>query len=107
MQDFEMQHRSTFHDDPSMQELLAPFIARLAQHVQTLRFLIAQNNAEEIRRIAHQLKGAGKSYGFAPISAHAAAIEHAITTTQTLPSALPDLEALLTYIENIEGYASL
>ena len=98
-------HHSTFHTDPTMRDLLVAFTRRLPAQVAQLRSLIAQNNPGEIRRIAHQLKGAGKSYGFPPITEHAAAIEQKLSASPaSLPAAQPDLHALISYIENIEGY---
>ena len=48
------------------------------------QFLLLFENAkwEELRRMAHQLKGAAGSYGFEPITEAAARLENAIRQTQ-------------------------
>ena len=97
-------HRSIYADDPMMQPLIAEFVARLFRQVADLRHAMQQNDRISLQRICHQLKGSGKSYGFEPISTHAAAANEKLRAHHPLPDALPDLHALLEYIEQIENY---
>ena len=97
-------HRSLYADDPLMQPLITDFVARLSQQVTQIRQALAANDPEPLRRIAHQLKGSGKSFGFEPITTHAATILEKLHANLPLQSATPDTTALLTYIEQIENY---
>ena len=100
-------HRSIFHDDPTMDELLAAFTQAPSRKWYELRKYMMEGNPEQIRRIAHQLKGAGKSYGYAPVTDYAGTIEEKLKIAPNLGAVLPELDALLAYMEKIEGYESV
>ena len=87
-----------------MQPLLKEFTANLAGHVAAIRKAIAADDASALRQICHQLKGSGKSYGFAPISTHADEAGKKIVAGRPLSDVYSDINALLDYIERIEGY---
>src|SRR5689334_17450419 len=55
---------STLADDPDMAELLALFVSELPQRLVDIRQAAQGHNWQEVRRLAHQLRGAGGSYGF-------------------------------------------
>jgi len=97
-------HRSVYADDPLMKPLIAEFVARIPQQAADLRDAIQHDDPAPLLRICHQLKGSGKSYGFEPISTHAAAANEKLRAHHPLLDALPDLHALLDYIEHIEDY---
>jgi HPt (histidine-containing phosphotransfer) domain-containing protein len=96
-----MKHRSLYAADPAISAILPAFHARLAQHLKTIHDLQQSNNLPELQRLMHQLKGAGKSYGYADISTHAANAEAALKSSPE--SAAPHIHALVRYIENIDG----
>ncbi|MDP3215538.1 MAG: Hpt domain-containing protein, partial [Deltaproteobacteria bacterium] len=66
---------SDFADDPDMAEIIDGFVAGLVGRAEALRAAAAEGRREEVRRLAHQLKGAAGGYGFAPITAAAAELE--------------------------------
>lgn len=70
--------RSTLADDPDMRELVGQFVESLGKRVTLLESLLLGGETAELRRAAHQLKGAGGGYGFDPISAAAGALERSV-----------------------------
>lgn len=67
--------RSSFAGDAEMAELVALFVAEMPGRVETLEALWREQALEDLRRAAHQLKGSGGGYGFAPLSEAAGALE--------------------------------
>ena len=66
---------SLFADDPDMTELLTEFCQDLGVHAQTLEAALDCDDLVRLRRVAHQLKGAGGGYGFPQITEAAAEVE--------------------------------
>jgi HPt (histidine-containing phosphotransfer) domain-containing protein len=65
-------------DIPEGFETLAPrYLASRQKDVALLRELLGQSDFENLRRLAHNMKGTGTSYGFPDISRLGAAIEQA------------------------------
>ena len=91
-------------DNPLMQPLITAFVARLAPPATELRRAHAASDPQSLRRNCHQPKGSGKSFGFAPISTHAAAALEKLHAGLPAQSLTPDITALLAYIEQI-GYS--
>jgi hypothetical protein len=97
-------HRSRYADDPHIAPVLPSFHARLAEHLKTIHRLQQTHNHADLQKLMHQLKGAGKSYGYDDISTHAAAAELALKTAPE--TAAPHIQSLITYIQNIDGLAA-
>lgn len=74
--------RSDFAHDPDMAELVREFVQELPQRMDALEEAWRDANSELVARVAHQLKGAGAGYGFAPVSDAAAKLEQAVKSTQ-------------------------
>lgn len=68
---------STYAGDPAMRELVGLFVTELPARVRSLTFALDRGALEDLARLAHQLKGAGAGYGFAPITDAAARLEQA------------------------------
>ena len=66
--------------------------------------LLRDQSMEELRRIVHQLKGAGGGYGFAPITKFAAAAEQRIKSGDPLNAITAEVEALCRVLRSVEGY---
>ena len=66
---------STLGGDPDLGELVELFVDEMPERVQNITTLLAESDWEELRRSAHQLKGAAGSYGFDAISPIAAVVE--------------------------------
>lgn len=73
---------STLQADPGFAELLAAFAEEMPRRAAALENALARQAFEEVRRIAHQLKGAASSYGFLPITQLAGQLEHAIVRNE-------------------------
>jgi HPt (histidine-containing phosphotransfer) domain-containing protein len=97
-------HRSTLAAHPDVKDLLPRFIGRLPEQVGQLRAALAAGDRATLQRLIHQCRGAGRSYGFAPISQHAADAEEALLAGAALPAVEPMVRRLVAYIEEIEGY---
>ena len=66
---------STFRDDPDLAGIIAEFIGQLPQRLVEMRQAAANNQWDALLRAAHQLKGAGGSYGYACLSEAARELE--------------------------------
>ena len=66
---------SDFAGDPDMRELVEFFVEQMPTRVQALQDSFESGALEDVRSIAHQLKGAGGSYGFPQITESARALE--------------------------------
>ena len=69
--------RSEYADDPDLAEALDAFIAGLGDHVEAMGQAFMAGSYDELQREAHQLKGAGGSYGYPSVSEAAAVLEDA------------------------------
>jgi len=69
---------SSLGNDPELGELVEMFVDEMPGRVDRFEKLFAEKNWEELRRAAHQLKGAVGSYGFDVITPKAAQLEEAV-----------------------------
>ena len=69
--------QSEIADDPDVAELLDAFVAGLTGKVDSMRRALAHGNHDELRGLAHQLKGAGGSYGYPMLTEAARTLEGA------------------------------
>jgi CheY-like chemotaxis protein len=67
--------RSAFRDDPDMAGITAEFVGQLPQRLADMRQAATNNQWEVLQRAAHQLKGAGGSYGYACLTDAARELE--------------------------------
>ncbi len=67
--------RSQYADRPAIARLLGEFVGRLDERVQAMEMALAASQTDELRRLAHQLKGAAGSYGYPGLSAAAKILE--------------------------------
>jgi len=67
---------SSLAGDPDMMELLALFVSELPQRLVEIRQAAQGQNWQEVRRLAHQLRGAGGSYGFPLLTTAAGQVEN-------------------------------
>jgi HPt (histidine-containing phosphotransfer) domain-containing protein len=77
---------STLAAEPDFAELVCLFVEEMPGRVEGLRSALERRDWEELRRLAHQLKGAGGGYGFEPITLSAARLEAVIRCS--LPEAI-------------------
>ncbi|MEO0530624.1 MAG: Hpt domain-containing protein [Planctomycetota bacterium] len=81
--------------DPAFKAIVDRFIAEVPDRLRNLEAAIGENNHGEARRLAHQLKGAGGSFGFPAITNAASGVEDACMTCDIGG----DLEALMDQLE--------
>ena len=96
-------HRSTLADNPSTRQLIDFYVRLLPQRVAALEQLLADQQLESLGDIAHQLKGSGGGYGFAPITALAAAVEQSVKENADLSAIGTRVAKLIEYIEQVDG----
>lgn len=75
---------SLFDHEPEMQELLTEFRAGLEESAEQLAKLLEQQDLEGLRRLGHQMKGAGGGYGFPEITDAGAKLEDAVKNDQAV-----------------------
>ena len=68
---------SQYADTPVIARRLGKFVSRLDGRVQAMKAAIDNSQADELRRLAHQLKGSAGSYGYPSLSEAAKALEEA------------------------------
>lgn len=74
---------STLAADPDLAELVIQFVGEMPGRVDAVRSALDRQSWDELRRLAHQLKGAGGGYGFDPITDSAARLEAAILRAES------------------------
>lgn len=83
--------------DPDLGDLVALFVEEMPARTAALRSHWASGDRETLRRAAHQLKGAAGSYGFAPISQAAAAVDAAVRSGVSDAELAELVERLITH----------
>jgi HPt (histidine-containing phosphotransfer) domain-containing protein len=68
--------RSEFADDADMVELVGLFVSELGDRISRLEAGLAQNRLNDLRTLAHQLKGAAGGYGYPEVSRLAGVLEN-------------------------------
>ncbi|MFQ5686099.1 MAG: response regulator, partial [Candidatus Scalindua sp.] len=68
---------SEYADDADLVELIDEFAAGLEADVESMRKALENGNHDGLRRLAHQMKGAGGSYGYPMLTEAAKTIEEA------------------------------
>lgn len=93
---------SRFRDDLDFRELLEEFVAATPQRAQSLTTAFADGQLEEVRRQAHQLKGAGGGYGYDELSEVAAELERACKESQpNIAKIAESLDRLLDHLQRV------
>jgi CheY-like chemotaxis protein len=97
---------SQYINDPDMASILETFIGRLADQVEAMRHAYADGQHRELQRLAHQLKGAGGSYGYPSLTEAARVLEDAAKAQEGTAegAALEALAAVSLAIQR--GYAT-
>ncbi len=72
--------RSEFSSDPDMAEIVTMFVDEMPAKVEKLTQTFAAMQFDELRRIAHQLKGSSGGYGFSDLGKAAGSLEHCLMT---------------------------
>jgi len=95
---------SEFADDPDLKDLVAWFVEGLDDQLRAMKQAVDKGRIEEVRRLSHQLKGAGGSYGYNCLTEAAKVLETYAKTEdiEGVKLAMASLERLCQAI--IRGY---
>lgn len=69
---------STFGADPDLGELVEMYVDDMPDRIAAMEQSFSSGDLETLQRTAHQMKGAGESYGFAQLTLLAAAVEYSV-----------------------------
>jgi signal transduction histidine kinase/DNA-binding NarL/FixJ family response regulator len=88
----------------AMKKAVMGFTSRLPARVCSLLSLSAAANLEDLKRLVHQLKGAGSGYGFPNITERAAHTEALIETNAAIEEIRAGVDELVDLIRGVDGY---
>lgn len=94
--------RSEFRDDPDMTGIIALFVRELPQRLSAMQEAHTSGNIEQLRVLAHQLKGAAGGYGFPRLGEAAALVDRGVSEgcdANVIRSRLGMLASLVSRIE--------
>jgi len=93
---------SIYADDEDMLELVEMFVLELPDRVQALQSALAAGDSEQLKVLAHQLKGSAGSYGFQVITDAAAILEQSLKSeTAQLDEIRHDLDTLVALMKRV------
>jgi HPt (histidine-containing phosphotransfer) domain-containing protein len=95
---------SDFAQDPDMRELVEMFVDEMPDKIRSLQNLWDSRDLENLKRLAHQLKGASGGYGFTVVGGVAGKLEETIKTssaTGTLDSQLATVQSQVNELINL------
>jgi PAS domain S-box-containing protein len=96
--------KSAYASDPEMKGIIKEFVATLPGRMAKIDFLRRERDMTELRRVLHQLKGAGGGYGFDALSRAATVAESALDGGASLETIEEHLNSLHALVASIEGY---
>lgn len=76
----QMPLRSQFADDPDMKGIVDIFVNEMPSRIEMLERVWREQQTEELKRLAHQLKGASGGYGYPAVGLAAARLEQTLQT---------------------------
>lgn len=94
---------STFSDDAEIADLVREFVAELPVRMEAVASAARDGAWEDLRRLAHQLKGAAPAYGFEPIGAAASRVETLATPVVGLDELTGAVQDLLSVCRRASG----
>lgn len=92
---------SQFADDPDMQEIITMFVQEMPERVEQLQQSWRASEFDLVKRMAHQLKGAGGGYGYPELGNVAGQLENSLnqlagsTQATNLDTIRKQLDALI------------
>jgi HPt (histidine-containing phosphotransfer) domain-containing protein len=92
--------RSEFANDPDMAEIVEMFVDEMPQRTEQLTKLWSSQQMEDLKRFAHQIKGASGGYGFPTVGAAAAKVESTLNALSE-GSATASLQDLRKQVEDL------
>ena len=74
---------SSFADDPDLREIVELFVDELPAKLAAMVAQFQSKNWNELRTLAHQMKGSAGSYGFDALTHYAARLEGAVKANRS------------------------
>lgn len=97
---------STLGDDPDLGEIVELFVEEMPARMAALTSCRDAQDWQQLGRLAHQLKGACGSYGFAQLTAQAARLEKACRCDEpTEEQMLAELQQMLSMCSRVRSGA--
>ena len=87
-----------------MAAVITEFVDGLPGEVRKMSEFLEQNDMASLRRVVHQLRGAGGGYGFQSITDLATITERSIDASGQLESTTAQINELIELIKLIDGY---
>ena len=94
---------SSLGADPDLSELVEMFVEEMPDRIATLRQQGEAKDWEELRRTAHQIKGAAGSYGFDQVTPVAATLEASCREVRAEQEICDDLDRLVSLCERLRA----
>ena len=89
--------------DPDLSELVEMYVDEMPDRIAALQEMLVSDNWEELRRLAHQMKGAAGSYGFDDITPIAAQLESAVRNGDTEEAITQAVEELIRICQRVRA----
>ena len=96
---------SALGGDPDLSEIVVMFVDEMPGRIATIEESLATADWEQLRRAAHQLKGAAGSYGFAPSSPCAAKVGDALRSGKPQEQIRATVEELIDLCRRVRAGA--
>ncbi len=94
---------STFGNDPDLSDLVVLFVEDIPERLESLRTHAEAGDWEQLKRDAHQMKGAAGSYGFDQVTPFAAALESKCRALEPEEEILASLGELLCLCQRLSA----
>lgn len=86
---------SEFAGDPDMAELVEDYVMNLPERINAIHAALSAGQLDELRTLAHQVKGSAGGYGFMPITHQAAQVELLVKQQAELDQIRKEVDALV------------
>ncbi len=94
---------SALGSDPDLGELVEFYVEEMPERVAALEEAFSSGDRESLQRAAHQMKGAGESYGFSQLTPLASALEFSVCDGEPEEAILTSLKALVDVCKRVRA----
>jgi len=97
---------STLGGDPDLGELVEMYVDEMPERIASLEQAFSngdQESLQSLKRAAHQLKGAGESYGFSQLTPLAAAVEYSVRDGEPEEAIFNSLKELVAVCKRVRS----
>jgi HPt (histidine-containing phosphotransfer) domain-containing protein len=95
---------SEFAGDPDMAELVEDYVMHLPERAAAISAACASEKLDDLRTLAHQVKGSAGGYGFTPITEQAAQVEALLHSNAELEEIRKQVDALIDLCNRASAY---